>query len=154
VFAENAERAMQADATAYVTIGGALLPALAGETPPEHSVISVLLQGSREACLVAPAHRQSYHSLMTDEDRQWIEREGVHVLVPIFSARAGNTLFGMVALKRRRNALAYSQDDLRFLQTAAASANLACDAIAYDGQRDRSEAEELARQCTRCGRVD
>jgi serine/threonine protein kinase len=60
-------------------------------------------------------------------------------------------------LRTRRNALSFSQENLRFLRAAAAAANLACDVLHVEAQPSAEatpEPEELAMQCSRCGRVE
>ncbi len=96
--------------------------------------------------------------LMTPDDRAWIAEQGVSVLVPVASGRTGGGLLGIIAIKNRRNALAFSRDDLRFLRAAAASAGLACDVIQSEanpsGRPAGVDSEEVGIQCTGCGRVE
>ena len=102
-------------------------------------------------------HRRSYYSLLLDTDRAWIDERRVEMMVPVVPGRAGSGLLGLVTLGSRRNALGFSEDDVRFVRAAAAAASLACDAIASEGLRaDASSADgldEVALQCLRCGGV-
>ena len=57
----------------------------------------------------------------------------------------------------RRNALSFSEDDIRFVRVAAGAASLACDAIGSEGRRVDDVApalEEIALQCPRCGSIE
>jgi hypothetical protein len=152
--AEAAERALQTDADAYVRRNGQLVSLHGGPPMPAESVIDVLLAGAREPCLVAP-EGQTYHRLLPDADRKWIEANRVHVVMPITGSRGDNRILGMIALRERRNALRYTEDDMRFLRAASASASLACEALApvAEGAGRPSELEEMAAECGRCGRV-
>jgi hypothetical protein len=159
LLARAAERALQAPAEAYLVRDGRLVPIRESDSAnPRQSLIPVLLEGNREPCVVSPRARHSYYSLMSESDRQWIDDHEICVVIPVLAGRNRHGLAGVVALKHRRNALEYSQADLRFLRAGAASASLALDAIegaalqtAADG---RTEPEELARECGRCGLVD
>jgi hypothetical protein len=157
VFAQAAERALQAPASTYLVRDQRLMPVGTATALPAGSLVPVLLAGSREPCVVTAGRRQSYYSLMTPGDQQWIDGEGVTVLVPVFSGRRGGTLLGVVALKSRRNALGFSQQDMRFLRAAAASASLACDLIQAEdpvpSAATASSLDEVALICTRCGRA-
>ncbi|HET9270869.1 MAG TPA: serine/threonine-protein kinase [Vicinamibacterales bacterium] len=157
--ADAIEPAMQAPAAAYSFIGGAVVPAAGGEPVlPVESAIPPLLEGAREPAIVSPTHRRSYYSLLLDTDRRWIDRHQIEILVPLLPGRAGSSLLGFVTLSSRRNALGFSEDDLRFVRVATAAASLACDAIGSDGRRADDAAdsvtEEIALQCVRCGRVE
>ena len=153
-----AERALQAPAEGYLSHNGRLVP-MRGEAaaPPHDSVIAVLIEGARGPCIVAPSHRHSYNSLLTDADRRWIASEQIAVLVPVLASRGRGGLVGMVALKSRRNAMVFSMDDLRFLSAGSASASLASDLLDAEGQMPApgsgTEVDELAMQCEKCGRV-
>src|SRR5690349_3699510 len=157
--ADAIEPAMQAPATAYLFIGGAVVPAAGGEPVlPAESAIPPLLEGAREPVIVSPTHRRSYYSLLLDTDRRWIDRHQIEILVPLLPGRAGGSLLGFVTLSSRRNALGFSEDDLRFVRVATAAASLACDAIGSEGRRADDAAapvtEEVALQCVRCGLVE
>jgi hypothetical protein len=157
VFAQAAERALQAAASSYLMREGRLVPVGAAVPLPTGSLVPVLLAGSREPCLVGPRHRHSYYSLMTHGDQQWIDDEGVAVLVPVFTSRRDGTVLGVIALKNRRNALGFSPQDLRFLRAGAASASLACDVIQAEEPTPNaaliSNPDEVALICTSCGRA-
>ena len=120
---------------------------------PVNSVIPALAAGAREPCLVSP-HARCLH-LLPEADRAWIETERIHVFLPVTGSRADSSLVGMIALKERRNALGYTEDDMRFLRAAAASASLACEALttSREGPASAGEPEEMAIECARCGRV-
>ncbi len=153
-----AERALQAPAEGYLSHNGRLVPMRADAAPPPHdSVIPVLIEGARGPCIVAPEHRHSYNRLLTDQDRRWIAAEQIAVLVPVLASRGRGGLVGMVGLKSRRNAMAFSMDDLRFLSAGSASASLASDLLDAEGQTPAASAsadiDELAKQCEKCGRV-
>jgi hypothetical protein len=156
--ARAAERTLQAPAHAYLRKQTGLVAVGGGHEPPPHeSVVGVLVEGAREPCFVSSRHRHSYYNLLTRQDREWIDREGVEVIVPVLSGRNGAGLLGIVTLKGRTNALAYSQDDMRFLRAVAASASLACDALVSEslaGDERSTALEELAVECTECGRVE
>jgi len=156
--AEAIERALQAPARAYLCMDGALVPAGGGEAAlPAESAIPALMEGTREPAVVSGTHRRSYYSLLLDTDRAWIDEHRVEMMVPVVPGRAGTGLLGLVTLSGRRNALGFSDDDVRFVRAAAAAASLACDAIASEGLRaDHSSADgldEVALQCRRCGGV-
>ena len=134
------------------------MPAAGGEAAlPSESAIPALMEGAREPAAVSGTHRRSYYSLLLDTDRAWIDERHVEMVVPVAPGRAGSGLVGLVTLGSRRNALGFSEDDLRFVRAAAASASLACDAIASEGRRaDAASADgldEVALQCLRCGGV-
>jgi hypothetical protein len=153
-FARAVDRALQAPAHAFVVHEGELVPARDGTPPPPQSLVPVLLEGSREPCVVAARQRQSYYALMTAQDRAWIDKHDISVLIPIVSGRSGG-LLGMVALAQRRNALTFSADDLRFLRACAGAASLACDVIdSHSDYRPHAAAQEVALECGACGHVD
>jgi hypothetical protein len=152
------ERALQAPAQAYLFVDGALVPAGPGEAPPPaESAIPALMEGAREPSVVSGTHRRSYYSLLLESDRAWIDARHVEMVVPVVRGRAGSGLLGLVTLSSRRNALGFSEDDVRFVRAAAASASLACDAIASEGLRADAASvdglDEMALQCARCGGV-
>ena len=157
--ADAIERAMQAPATPYLFIGGTIVPAEGGHpTLPMESAIPALLEGAREPAIVSPTHRRSYYTLLLSSDRQWIDRKQVELIVPLLPGRPGSGLLGLVTLSLRRNALGFSENDIRFVRVAAAAASLACDAIGSEGRRADVAAEraieEVALQCLRCGRIE
>ena len=157
--AEAIDRAMQAPAAAYLFIGGAVVPADGGQPElPLESAIPALLEGTREAASVSSTRRRSYYSLLLHTDREWIDRHQIELLVPIGPGRPGSGLLGLITLSTRRNALGFTDDDIRFVRVAAAAASLACDAIASEGRRAGhtvdGAVEEVALQCARCGRVE
>jgi hypothetical protein len=157
--AEAIERAMQARATPYLFIGGAIVPAKGGEPAlPIESAIPALLEGAREPASVSAAQRRSYYSLLLHTDREWIDRRHIELLVPLLPGRPGSGLLGVVTVSARRNALGFSEDDIRFVRVAAAAASLACDAIGSEGRRNGRPAdhapEEVALQCVRCRRIE
>lgn len=159
VFAKAVERALQAPADPYLVRLGALVSTRREHrVPPRNSLLPILLEGSGEPCVVGLRQRNSYYRLMTPDDRAWIAEQGVSVLVPVASGRTGGGLLGIIAIKNRRNALAFSRDDLRFLRAAAASAGLACDVIQSEanpsGRHAGVDSEEVGIQCTGCGRVE
>ena len=155
VLARAAERALQTPAQPYRAIDDVLVPIDSTAPPlPAQSLIRVVLEGSREPCIVSPQQRHSYFWLLSDRDRAWITDAGIVVLLPVISGRAGGGLVGMVALRERRNALAFSFDDMRFLRAATASAALASDLVQAGPQRTTTDQfEEFGLECTRCGRV-
>jgi hypothetical protein len=116
------------------------------------------MEGAREPAPVSSSRRRSYYSLLLHTDREWIDRRQIELLVPIVPGRPGSGLLGMVALSTRRNALGFTDDDIRFVRVAAAAASLACDAIESEGRRTGHLAdgavEEVALQCVRCGHVE
>jgi len=152
--AEAAERGLQADTRSYIRHEDKLIPLDGGVTVPANSVIAALAAGAREPCIVSP-HAGSYYRLLPEADRVWIDTERIHVFLPVTGSRADSSLVGMIALKERRNALGYTEDDLRFLRAASASASLACEAltISRDGLTSTVEPEEMAIECANCGRV-
>ena len=152
------ERAMQARATAYLFIGGAIVPAEGGEPAlPIESAIPALMEGAREPASVSPSQRRSYYSLLLHTDREWIDRQQIELLVPLLPGRPGSGLLGLVTVSARRNALGFSEDDIRFVRVAAAAASLACDAIFSEGRRHGQPVdhtpEEVALQCPRCRQI-
>lgn len=159
LFARAAERALQAPAEAYLVRDGRLLPIRDSDSGQyRQSLIPVLLEGCREPCVVSPHHRQSYYSLMSEHDRQWIDDNEICVVVPVVPGRNRRGLAGIVALKNRRDALAFSNADLRFLRAGAASAGMALDvleaATPHTAADVGTDADELARQCRRCSTVE
>jgi hypothetical protein len=155
VLARAAERALQTPAQPYRAVDDVLVPIDSTAPPlPAHSLVRVVLEGSREPCIVSPQRRHSYFWLLSDRDRAWITDAGIVVLLPVISSRAGGGLIGMVALQERRNALAFSSDDMRFLRAGTAAAALACDLVHAGAERTASDQfEEFGLECTRCGRV-
>ena len=158
--ADAIERAMQAPATAYLFIGGAIVPADGGEPAlPLESAIPALMEGAREPVRrVALAPPLATTRCCSHTDREWIDRHQIELLVPLLPGRPGSGLLGLVTLSPRRNALGFSDDDIRFVRVAAAAASLACDAIGSEGRRADVAAEraieEVALQCLRCGRIE
>jgi hypothetical protein len=155
VLARAAERALQTPAQPYRAVDDVLVPIDSTAPPlPAQSLVRVVLEGSREPCVVSPQQRHSYFWLLSDRDRAWITDAGIVVLLPVISTRAGGGLIGMVALRERRNALAFSSDDMRFLRAGTAAAALACDLVHAGAQRTAPDQfEEFGLECTRCGRV-
>lgn len=158
VFVSAAERVLRAPASAYLIRDGQLVPVREGAaTPPGRSLIPSLLEGAREPCVVSSRYRQSYFSLLPERDRAWVDRETISILVPIVAARGQRGLLGVIALMERRNAVAFSPDELRFVRAAAAATRLACDALQADvpaAVNPQNDLDELSVQCGRCGRVD
>ena len=156
VLARAAERALQTPAQPYRAVDDVLVPIDSTAPPlPAQSLIRVVLEGSREPCIVSPQQRHSYFWLLSDRDRAWITDAGIVVLLPVISSRAGGGLVGMVTLRERRNALAFSSDDMRFLRAATGAAALACDLVHAGPERSASDQfEEFGLECTRCGRVE
>jgi hypothetical protein len=150
-------QSLQAPTRTYLCVDSAFVAVDGGSEPDGgDSLIRVLLQGAAEPCFVSAGHPQSYYALITNSDRQWIERSQVEILVPVLSGRKGDGLFAIIALQRRTNALTFTQSDVRLLRAGAASASLACDALAV-GNADVTQTaplDELAMQCGRCGRVE
>jgi hypothetical protein len=157
LLARAVERAVQASAHPYLLREGTLVP-VRGDVPPppSASLIPVLLDGSREPCTVSIRERHSYFKLMTEEDRKWIADRRIAVLVPVAPGRGGGPLLGVIALEDRRNALSYTGDDIRFLRAGAAAASLACDVARSEHRSETAPdtVEEVASECTQCGRVD
>jgi len=157
LFARASERALQATSAAYLLRSGRLVPIRESDAaPPRRSLIPVLLEGGREPCIVSPRYKQSYFGLVTDEDRRWITGQNISLLVPVLAGRQRG-LVGAISLKGRRNAIAFSQDDLRFLRAGSAAASLACDVLhAESGPATDppAELEEVGIQCALCGRVE
>jgi hypothetical protein len=157
LFARASEQALQATSAAYLVRSGRLVPTRDGDVPPpRRSLIPVLLEGGREPCIVSPRYKQSYFGLVTDDDRQWISEQNISVLVPVLAGRQRG-LLGAISLKGRRNAIAFSQDDFRFLRAGSAAASLACDVLHAEAGPPSAAAEELdevAIQCDRCGLVE
>jgi hypothetical protein len=153
--AEAAERTLQTETLSYVRMNDQLVPIEGGAPMPVNSVMGALVAGAREPCLVGPLGH-SYFRLLPESDRAWIHERRIHVLLPVTGSRMDSTLVGLIALKERRNALRYSDDDMRFLRAASASASLACEAL---GTPDRTvgarmaEADEVGIECAGCGRV-
>jgi hypothetical protein len=157
LLARGAERALQAPAVEFLARGAGLVSVRANaEAPPAQSLVHVLLEGSREPCVVSMRQGQSYYALLTERDRSWITKSGIAVLIPVLSSRGRGELMGVVALKHRKNALAFSPDDLRFLRAATACASLACDAMhsSVSNASPGNAPEEVGIQCKRCGHVD
>jgi hypothetical protein len=157
--ADAIERAMQAPTAAHLVIGGAIVPAEGGGPAlPLESAIPTLMEGAREPAVVSATHRRSYYSLLLHTDREWIDRHQIELLVPLLRGRKGSSLLGLVTLSSRRNALGFSDDDIRFVRVAAAAASLACDAIGTEGLRaghvGEDAVEEVALQCLRCRRIE
>jgi hypothetical protein len=156
--ADAIERTMQAPAEAHLFIGGAVVPAGGGAPVlPIESAIPSLLEGAREPARVAPGDRRSFYSLLLHTDREWIDRKQIELLVPLLPGRPGSELLGVITLSTRRNALGFTEDDIRFVRVAAAAASLACDAIGTEGRRDddaKQVLEEVALQCQRCRRIE
>ncbi|HLG58636.1 MAG TPA: serine/threonine-protein kinase [Vicinamibacterales bacterium] len=150
--AEAAERTLQASAEPYFRRGGRLVPVEGAPALPPESVIDVLLAGAREPCIIAE-QSHSYFRLLSSPDREWIKAHGVQVIVPITSSRGERAVVGMIALKQRRNALDYSEDDIRFLRAASASASLAFEALGAADAVPATDSDEVAVECTRCRRV-
>ena len=155
LLARAAERALQTPAQAYRAVDDVLMPIDGNAAPlPAQSLVRVVLEGSREPCVVSPQQRHSYFWLLSDRDRVWISDIGVVMLLPVVSSRAGG-LVGMVTLSARRNALAFSSDDMRFLRAATGAAALACDLVYASPQLSADEPfEEFGLECARCGRVE
>jgi len=155
LLARAAERALQTPAQAYRAVDDVLMPIDGTAAPlPAQSVVRVVLEGSREPCVVSPQQRHSYFWLLSDRDRAWISEAGIVMLLPVVSGRAGG-LVGMVTLRERRNALAFSSDDMRFLRAATGAAALACDLVHAAPQVAADDQfEEFGLECARCGRVE
>ena len=158
VLAKAIEGALQAPADIYLVHDGALVTVDRKGAPlPRESLIPTLLVGSAEPCSVVPHEPHSYYFLLHRADREWIAAQRYCLIVPLLSGRSRTTLLAFVALRTRRNALSFSQENLRFLRAAAAAANLACDVLHLEAQPSADatpEPEELAMQCSRCGRVE
>jgi hypothetical protein len=155
--AEAIEHAMQTPSAAFLFIGDRVVPAEGGgPVLPRETAIPALMEGAREPAVVLPTHRRSYYSLLLATDREWIDRHQIELIVPLLAGRAGSSLLGLVTLSSRRNALKFSDDDIRFVRVAAAAASLACDAIGSEGRRADTEPvlDEVALQCQRCRRVE
>jgi len=155
--ADAIERAMQTPTAAFLFTGDAVVPAEGGvPVLPGETAIPALMEGAREPAVVSARHRRSYYSLLLATDREWIDRHQIELIVPLMPGRAGGSLLGLVTLSSRRNALSFSDGDLRFVRVAAAAASLACDAIGSEGRRADTEPvlDEVALQCQRCRRVE
>ncbi len=153
-FAQGAERALQAPAIPFLFQEQQLRPVSQSGALPAESLIPVVMSGARGPCVVQPDASDSYYALLSSGDREWIETGDISLLVPLCAGRSGGGLFGVVALQRRRSALTFSEEDLRFLMAASAAAALAHDGLASGAIDGPNENEELACQCAACGRVD
>jgi hypothetical protein len=158
VFAEAIESALQAPTSVYVKRGDALVGNPADIPLPDKSFISVMLEGARTPCLVAPTASGSYFPLLSQDDRRWIREQQVAVLVPVMSGSDRPRLAGVVTIKHRRNALSFSASDFRFLRASLASASLAAARIEAESETSFASSaeviEEFAIECTGCGRVN
>ena len=154
--AQAAERALQTRASMYLCLNERVIATADGLDPPYPSLLGVLLNGSREPCIVGPSSERTYFRLLGDADRRWIQEEQIQVIVPLLANRRSDGVLAFVALRSRRNALAFSEDDLRFLRAGAAAASLACEAIVSKAVPGPNAAaiEEVGAECTACGRVD
>jgi hypothetical protein len=123
--------------------------------PPRDSVLPVLLGGERRPCSVGATLRHSYYPLVSEEDRAWIDAHDIAMVAPVFRGSTQDGLAGLVALKHRRNALAFSDDDVRFLAAGSGAASLACDMLQAKtaAAGGLQQPEELATECVRCGRI-
>ena len=157
--AEAIERALQAPARAYLCVDGALVPAGGGEAAlPVESAIPALMEGAREPAVVSGTHRRSYYSLLLDDrprvDRRAPGRDGGAGRAGTGRQRAGRDSSPSAAAATPSGS---PKTTVRFVRAAAASASLACDAIASEGLRaDAGSADgldEVALQCLRCGGV-
>lgn len=154
--AEATSRTLHADVEPYLMVAGRLEAIRGSEPLSSGSLIGALMQGAREPVVVGARYKRSFYPLLASEDREWIDRSRIELLVPVAPGRSGADLLGFVALKGRQNALNYSQDDIRFLQAAAAAVSLACDAVLSEGRGTESTlgvVEEVARECASCGQV-
>lgn len=156
VLARAIERTMQAPTEAWLARGQRLVPIHDAASGSSHaSLVGILLEGCREPCVVTPQRRQSYYTLLNEHDRGWIGERGICVLVPVLPSTGA--LVAVVTLRQRRNALAFSQDDMRFLKAAAGSASLAIDALHATAPDVSSpsgpDTHEFAVQCRLCGQV-
>jgi hypothetical protein len=111
-----------------------------------------LLQGAGGPCLVAPRQRGSYFSLLSPDDRRWIQHDNIMALCPIVPS--GGRVRAVIALKARRNALDLSRTDVQFLTAVCAAAALAHAALEQEDTATIRTLEELALQCVRCQRIE
>nr|MBA2305802.1 protein kinase [Acidobacteriota bacterium] len=125
--------------------------------PPADSLIPVLVSGTDGACFVEDGHPQSYYGLLSEEDRTWIDRQRIALVVPVLSGRHHGGPRALVCVRHRRSALPFSSSDIRFLRATAASAALAYDALHADvshaGAPFSEDGQELAFECVKCGVV-
>jgi hypothetical protein len=151
-------RTLQAPAGAYLTRDRSLVSIDARRWAPSPTVsaLHTLLSNAGEPCVVDPNARHTYFRLLSIADREWIVAHEFCVLLPLIARREDDRLVGAIAVQSRRNALSFSEENLRFLRAASAAASLACgalDAEIASGAADAPGQAELAMQCSRCGTV-
>ncbi len=156
VAARGITRALDAEAllmmhdttiAAYRPVQGSRMPLAMG------SALVAWLNEQRDSCNVDPDDPQSIYRWLPVGERQWVQRCGVAMLVPL--ARPGEAMLnGILACGPRRNAVRFETNDGRFLTALAAACGIALDNVAL--RRDKTGApdeapQELAEQCRACG---
>lgn len=85
--------------------------------------------------------------VLPEADRQWLQRAGFDLIVPIRSP--GDSLVGMLALGRKGTGLSFTRQDVALLKTTTATLS-----AVLEGHRTQTNAdEEVAHECLRCHRV-
>ncbi len=119
------DRALHVSHAALLTVDDtsqALVGAAPGMPPLENgSPLSVLIGGSAEPLLVNA--RDVALRRLPQKDREWLERTGFHVLVPLLSS--DSRLIGLLGVGEKRSELPFSEEDLQLLSDAGGSSGLA-----------------------------
>lgn len=92
----------------------------------------------------APWHR------LPEEERQWLQRGNLSLIVAI--RRAGGGAAGLLALAPKRSGLPYSVEDRRLLVAVASAAGLALDSLRLRSTPEPPP-EPAARECLQCSRL-
>jgi hypothetical protein len=98
----------------------------------------------------------SVYSLLGVGDQDWLTQSDIAVIVPLVTRGDKPIVLGMLAIGRRRDAIGFSKDDLEFLKAEAVLVTLACDSLnsRRGSVTSAGTLEEVAIQCSACGRVE
>lgn len=99
--------------------GGRRFEAVAGEADafPVDSALASLLERGPEPLDIDLERPRSVARLLPAAERRWLARQRTRIIVPLLGS--GNSVLGFLAVAQKKNELAYSAADRRFLRAVA-----------------------------------